>query len=367
MTNNFELKAAEFKKLSKFYKDVNQIEELNLNFCYNLSWKSLITQMPKLNFHLLTRLNLLSIKIDLDIITTLVSSNQNLKELSFSLNEPVQTSDLSCFSTLEIIRLELNVQFDKYVIELLDSFTNVNRLEIFSSKKMNRTNVIFSFRKFKNKFERLTDLLVLKSTNIIFDINELNQIVSRLKNYSITFASNINNWNKYVNLNEIKNLSLVINKATRPDFNVDYLFEEINFDSNNQLEELEMNKIYNIECILTVLPFRMENLKNLNRLDLKYMHIHSVDSICELLSKLFNLKHLFLPCCALACNEFKESDTRYLFKRIINSDDEETELKNEIKEPVRKQLEYLVNLKLVSFGLYSPKLHDKAKDKQFYQ
>ena len=126
-------------------------QSLNLNFCYNLTWKSVSTLMKKLKFKLLTHLDIISIKIDFNDILKLVNSNK-LKEISFSLNESSgadKDKDLNGFSQIETIRIDLNV-ITHLLFDLLDSFINVNRLEIFSSKPFFRSKLKFNFNKFKN-------------------------------------------------------------------------------------------------------------------------------------------------------------------------------------------------------------------------
>lgn len=365
LSDCYNLKANDFKEYAKFFDDPNQIEILNLNFCYNLTWKSVSTLMKKLKFKLLTHLDIISIKIDFNDILKLVNSNK-LKEISFSLNESSgadKDKDLNGFSQIETIRIDLNV-ITQLLFDLLDSFINVNRLEIFSSKPFFRSRLKFYFNKFKNPFSKLKELVVLPSSSILFDYNEVRQIVQRLKKFSISFNLTDNHFEN-INLNEIKHFGTIINKIE-----IDNLLENVNFDVNNHLETLQLKESSNIECILNKIPFKIENLIHLNTLDFRDIHIHSTDSICKLLSNLKNLQSLNLPSCALACEEFKAIDTQYMFKRVFeDSDEDDVSLASSKSDEVfkSKQLEYLLNNKIVSFGLYCPKLFDKAKEKSFYQ
>lgn len=331
---------------------------MNLNFCYNFIWKSIKTS-ENLNLTSLTNLNLLSIDIHFSDILKIVNLNKSsLKEISFSYDGtlPTTTTDyLNNFSGIEILTIDLietsriDLNLHTSLLSLFNKCLNLKRLEIFSSKpRTTRSNYLFSFNKFtNNKFQYLNELILDTTSKISVCSGELNEILKRLKLFSLTFNGD-NQWliNANDNLNRIKHLCLNNN---------DDLLSSFQSIANNKLETICFIQQTN-SIIFTCSLDYFKSMPYLKILDLKHVHLHSTESICYLIStNLKCLTTLYLPCCSLACNEFKSNDTKYLFKRVINDEenDSETKLKYPINSSSNNQLEYLINNNnIVSFGLY---------------
>ncbi len=48
-----------------------------------------------------------------------------------------------------------------------------------------------------------------------------------------------------------------------------------------------------------------------------------------------DLEHLFLPCCALACEDWKTKDTKYILKRIFVDEESDTDIKTNESKPTK--------------------------------
>ncbi len=357
--------------MSKFYFNLNGIETLNLNFCYSFQWKWIVNQN---NFKSLTHLHLIGIYTSFENIILVTKSNQ-LKEISFSVdlndkpfifqnNDKLDNlpgaiyKDLNSFSKISTICIDL-ISTSSSLTFLLNSFNNVSRLEIFSLKPSN-SSFNFSFNGLSNPFTNLSELIISETSNIIFNLAEIDKIKSKLKKYCLPIlASDISMCNN-LNLKGIKRLRTRIPSGSMTAMSeINNIYLDSQFDEN-LFESFELTKSSKVPVIFKSIPFKLDHAIHLKTLDLRNVHFHTSKSICKILSKLKFIQHLHIPCCALNCDEFKSLENAVSLKRIFEDDDDNLE-KNVKKF---KQLEYLISSKIESFGIYSP---EPEKTKENYQ
>jgi hypothetical protein len=315
----YKFELANFKDVLKYYCKPIIVEYINLNFCLNL-----VKQSNKLNlnrFKNLTHLDILSLELDLENLLDIVKK-QNLKSISFSLPNDalIKYFDLlqynfEPFKNIESITIEFNPISSNLLTSIMNCMINVKKLELYQN---NASGLLtFNPNMFKHKFEKLTDL-VIGTDNIFFDF-DIN-FFSKLDYFNLIIKAS----NHLMLFNDLNRLNFLKDKTDHCKFRyhitsanesmerISYCDNKVilyNIDNHIQnyfdtkLESNFIKKIINIElnsnklsCMLTSLPFYVNILKNLVKLDLRSIHIHSNLSICKLLgdnSKSFLLIYLF--------------------------------------------------------------------------
>lgn len=293
-----------FKDVLKYYSKPIMVEYLNLNFCSNL-----VSQSNKLNlnrFKNLTHLDMISLEIDLENLLDIVKK-LNLKYISFSLPNfalikyyDIVQYNFEAFKDIESITIEFSPISSNLLTSIMNCMTNVKRLELYQNNAIG--TITFNLSMFKHRFEKLTDLIV--GTDNIFFESYLN-LFSQLVYFNIIMkASNYN-----VLFSDLNRLDFLVSKANHAKFcynmtSANETMEQISYCDNKillynidnymenffKIENNFITKLIEIElhsdkfsCMLTKLPFDVNILKNITRLDLSSIHIHSKLSFCKLI------------------------------------------------------------------------------------
>lgn len=210
--------------------------------------------MDRCNFKSLTHLHLIGNDIDF-VNLILITKNNQLKEISFSLDlsmicfpeqgkfysklEKAMYQELNGFSTISTICIDL-ITISSSLDFLLDSFVNVTRLEIFSLKLLTGS-YFFSFDRLLNPFTNLNELLISKSSNILFDLDEIDDIKLKSKNYCLPIlTSDISVCNR-LRLNGVKRLKTSISSSQKTQAEINNIYADAHFDKKH-FESFELNK-----------------------------------------------------------------------------------------------------------------------------
>ncbi len=284
------------------------VEYLNLSFCLNL-----VSQSNRLNlnrFKDLTHLDILSLDLDLENLLDIVKK-LNLKSISFSLPNfalikyfDMVQYNFEPFKDIENITIEFDPISSNLLTSIMNCMINVKKLELYQSNALGSLNINFSM--FKHSFEKLTDLII-GTDNIFFDFNS--SLFSKLNYFNLMIKS----LNHNILLNELNQLKCLNNKTKYSKFryhftaanetmdrmsycddkiilyNVDrfmqnFLDTKLETNFMKKLNDIELNSD-KITCMLTSIPFDVNILKNLTKLDLRSIHIHSNISFCRLVGE----------------------------------------------------------------------------------
>jgi hypothetical protein len=284
------------------------VEYLNLSFCSNL-----VSQSNRLNlnrFNNLTHLDILSLELDLENLLNIVKK-LDLKSISFSLPNFALIKyfnliqyNFEPFKDIENITIEFEPISSNLLTSIMNCMINVKKLELYQSNALGA--LTFNLSMFKHSFEKLTDLIV-GTDNIFFDFNttlfsKLNcfNLIIRALNHNmlfydlsrLKFLSTKTKYSKFryhitVANETMDHMSYCDNKIIL--YNIDKFMNNF-FDT--KLETNFIKKLNDIElhsdkltCMLTTLPFDVNILKNLTKLDLRSIHFHSNISICRLVGE----------------------------------------------------------------------------------
>lgn len=269
----------------------------------------------------------MSIKISTPDLIGLVTSCCRLQEIAFTVPETYTSGEkyksysrgksytsadnLKGFNQIKTISLEFKPGFDRLIFEnLMDNFRACEHLEFYSKDEITvRTHKqlpeMTSFASSGNVYLTITELadfLGLLDKVQFFSLN-----VRKVNNLNRMYA-------KSVNFFRVENLKDFAIRSKLKRFHYHFERGDLNFLQNREntkeeLIDLELNGVTklmesdflfhlqsfklstadNCECVLkTVKPFALQSSasSNLKAIDLKDIHIHSTDSVCELLAEL---------------------------------------------------------------------------------
>lgn len=231
------------------------------------------------------------VKIEIGDLTKLVNVLK-LNEIAFTLPETHGSkSELKRFNEIENISIEIRTCVNKCLIDLMNNFTACKKLELFSNKRL---NLSLNFEVFSHQFKNLKALI--GSGSVYFNIADILQ--KKLESFNLKVHNNslniIETIQSLKQSHKFKNLELNLTRDSFPLLNVSQVNEQIEIDHltsellTNDLEEFKLTRPLRFDCVLnSVRSFKISNSKwNLKTLDLKDIHIHSSESICEMLANL---------------------------------------------------------------------------------
>lgn len=287
------------------------VQKININFCLNLcrhtSLKRIINEtLCKITS--LTELDLFNTtpsnnQLDFLDLGKLVHSCKSLKHLSFNLSQNLDTLNHKMVSmdTLEYLRVEFKSSSVQTLLKLLSTHcSNLTHLELYSSYDESEFNLNLTCQTFlQYKLNKLTHL-VTGTNNITLSLNKhlfdlINKLSSFSLNVSLDTAKNylidlINSKKIYtcdlnfgIDLNFLRSNNIVLN--TNPYVLDDLVKDYFSLDFADKLSSIKLY-IQIWPCILSTVNLNLNSIKYLKKIDFSYIHIHSKDSICKLISSL---------------------------------------------------------------------------------
>jgi hypothetical protein len=260
-------------------------------------------------FHNLVELHVLGAKLTVESLFKLVNTNPNLTTVSLSLlmvdlkGYHKRNLDFSGFNRIRTAILEFKVSTHQLFIDVVNALDSVANLEIYFTEKYSKYN--FNLREFANQFKSLTRL-VFGTRNIHLQLVEskeeikLLKLLSQLSMFKLNFNESL--MRGHVISQQILHLVSAL-KFTQVDINFNlFLSSQMNtlfglFETHDlamyRLPPLYASFLHSVvfntnklPCICMGLPRQFFQSSTLTAIDLSNLHIHSTESICEMLSGL---------------------------------------------------------------------------------
>ena len=274
----YTLKQADLKTILKHYtKNLRQLITVNMNFCLNITWPNIFKPQ---SFESLTHLFTMSINISTSDLLELVNIN-HLEEIAFTLPSSFNKKEnLIGFNKIKRISMEVRPNLNMSVlIDLLDSFLDCQVIEIFARQKV---TLILSFDNLENKFERLTTFigsgqLYLNPRSALDIINRCEMFHLNIENLYYAHSQLLFQVDKLQEINKKFGLT-----------NFEYL--SMQDSSDIQSEHMAEEDAFASRICQNVF---LRELCFLKRLDLRQIHIHGAESVCQVLAHLKRM-HFFL-------------------------------------------------------------------------
>lgn len=242
----------------------------------------------------------MSVKINLSDLLSLANNNQ-LNEIAFTMPQKLTGKEnLKGFNRIRTISMEL-VKIDSSILmDLFDNFESCQNLELFSETRL---ILDLNFDNLENKFADLISFIgsgkvyfhiVTESKDILTQLLEDRQLKEFHFNIYLKFSSpdKVERVLKQTSFKEFEynltNDSFDLRRINRVDnqCEIDNFVTELCTESFlSNLVSFKLKRALDCECMLnTIETFKLGT--SLKTLDLKAIHIHSTDSICQTLANL---------------------------------------------------------------------------------
>ena len=289
-----------FRKILKyFHSPAHTLEVLDLNLLGAYKQQRFTLKSLKVaSFQALKEFHALSINMAVQDIVDIVTDT-NMHTISFTIQQKnrEEKCNFECFSKIERILVEFktNSVESEVFLALMNSLVNVLSLELYWSSR-NGQKYLFDFRKFRNKFTKLRELTLQTSIYLM------------LVSYGLTFVNNLDRFNVNIDLEAESNdlLSSLIQKTAAVNMRVkrrfvdgsNYVFlnEIDSFLIEPKIRDAFYEKLHKIEFLkdiglsggqLTSTSFsNLSMARHLSVLDIRRVHLHSSESVCQILATL---------------------------------------------------------------------------------
>jgi hypothetical protein len=262
------MKSKDFHNFLKFFKNLDKIIYLNLNFCKLIKWNNLSISLHKMVT--LKKLSIIQVQVSCAQLISVLNSLKCLKELSFTLPKPdsKQNDKFDCF--LKLSKLEIDISNHVLLLPfIIEHCLNLTDLKLMNLKYISK-NSLNDYPLNINKLNKLENILITNNKNVIIDRNVLLDRMNRLlKEFQLNFKQDFQIVD--IDINVSLNDSLEWLKTIRkPLESFDFAF---NFFKSNQIQSSNSNLF---------LQFDIESfIKNLSSEHLKAMGIKIISNSCE--------------------------------------------------------------------------------------
>jgi len=260
-------------------------------------------------FRHLVEIHALGAKLTIETLLKLVNTNPNLTNVSFSLlmvdlkGYHKRNFDFSGFNKIKSVTLEFKVSTHQLFIDVVNALNNVANLEMYFTEKYSKYN--FHLSEFTNQFKSL-NRLIFGTRNIHLQLVEsveekkLLGFLSQLTHFKLNLNESL--MRGHVISQQILHLVSAL-KFTKVDINFNlFLSSQLNtlfglFETYDlamfRLPPLYAASLHSVAfntnklpCICMGLPQQFFQSPNLTAIDLSNLHIHSTQSVCQMLSNL---------------------------------------------------------------------------------